>query len=34
MKRYIPFLVFLAIFGYGWGQGAEYVKEIVQYHLF
>lgn len=29
MKRCLLFLVFLAIFGYGWAQSAEYVKEIV-----
>ena len=29
MKRCLLFLIFFAIFGYGWGQGAEYVKEIV-----
>lgn len=29
MKRFFSFLVFLAIFGYGLGQSAEYAKEIV-----
>ena len=29
MKRCLLFLVFLAIFGYGWAQSAGYVKEIV-----